>query len=429
MTSQPTPTYVAPNGIAAPAPNHQPTVNPFLRWAFYAFMFSLPYDVLIPEWLPQEFQGFLSIPRIFGAILVVAFLLEPKLWPWKLPPASVAFGLFFVVFTFSMLRADFTNYLVVLQQMQMIALLLISYNLFLSGQVTGGALFSFSLSCGIASAMLLGGIVGDSGALTETGRLFTFGESQNLYSKFLMVGALAAVGLAHVRREKSLIGLPILWAIAVITIIAIAKGGSRGMSLALVAGLATFILRKGSFWVRLRNLVLLAAVAGIAFWILTRTDILMERWSETLERGVLSERDTIAREALAMVREKPIIGWGPSATRELSARLYTGGEGRSTHNLVLAMLTYNGIPGSLPFFWAYAVVLWMCWRARSGVENVLPLAIFMAMFVAEMASGGLPLKLHWTVFGYQLAAGSLAVSATRPPTAGASDVVPKTHQR
>ena len=116
-----------------------------------------------------------------------------------------------------------------------------------------------------------------------------------------------------------------------------------------------------------------------------------------------------------MIREKPIAGWGPSATEVLADRMfYYGGMERSTHNSVLAILTFAGLLGAIPYVWMQLTLLRNTWRARRGVENILPLAIFVALFVAEMSSGGFPEKLHWTFMSYQLAAGHLVRLATRP---------------
>jgi O-antigen ligase len=388
-------------------------VGQFARWAFYAWMFSLPFEGIIPTWLPLSLQGALSIPRMVGIVLVLVFVFDPKTWPWRLPPGAAAFGLYFLAITLSMLRSNYSDILAVLAHIQLAGLLLISYNLFLSGRLVRGALFSYALSCGIAAAMILTGTGQDEYLSAHMGgRASGFGSDPNLYGKVLMVGVLVAIGIAHIRRDKGIVRLPLLWGIALITAFAIAQTGSRGTTLALAVGLATFVLRKGSFWGRLRNLGLLAAIAAVAFWLVSNTEVLKLRWEQTLATGTTAGRDMIFMRAIEMIEEKPIIGWGPGATRELAERTNTKQEERATHNMVLAMLTFNGILGSLPFFAAYATVFWMAFRARSGPENVLPLAIFTAIFMADMAAGGVFSKLQCTFFAYQLAAGQLASGTT-----------------
>lgn len=406
-------------GVGAPLTSIslERTISPLTRWAFYAWMFALPFDAITPTWLPNALQGFLSIPRMAGLALTLAFLLDPKLWPWRLPRGFSAIAAFFAVYTVSMLRNDFTNFVWVFQQFQLVLLLVICYNLFLTGLATRTALFSFVLSSGISAAMMLLGWTTDVyGSGGMSGRESAFGIDPNLYSKMLIVGVVVAIGIGHVRREKGLVVLPLvlplLWALALSSMIAVADSASRSMTLALVVGLATFVLRKGSFWVRLRNLMLLAVVACVAFWILSHSDVLKQRWIETIETGATSSRGKIAMGAIEMIKDRPFIGFGPSANSELSKRLFQGWTVAS-HNMVLEVLIVTGLVGFLPYLGAYVTIGWSAWRARSGVENVLPLAIFMTFFAADMGTGGFPEKLHWTFYAYLLGAGQLALSGTR----------------
>ena len=384
------------------------TARPITRWAFYVWMFSLPYDVIVPQWLPEVFQGILSIPRMAGIVLLLAFLCDVKLRPWKRPPAFLAIAAFLMIFALSMLRSDFTELSTVLQQFQLVILFLICYNLFASRSVTQGGLLSYAVSCGIASALALGGM----SVADPTGRLGAFGANPNEYSQVLLIGTLAAIGIAYIRKVECGIPLAVLlWSVVLITMTAIAKSGSRGQTLALSIGIAALMLNKGSLRMRLRNLGLLAVIAGTGFCLLTYTDVLKDRWNDTFETGNTAGRDVITREAVQMILEKPLTGWGAAGGFELAHRVdRTRGEARAAHNMVLAMLLFTGFAGSAAYFTAYVTVLRASWWARSGVEGALPLAIFLALLIGDSVSGGLPLKLHWTFFAYQL-----AVGMKRPP--------------
>ena len=68
--------------------------------------------------------------------------------------------------------------------------------------MTRGAFVSYALSCGVCSLMMLTHIFADISSEDPTGRLSAFQADPNLYSKVLIVGALAAIGLAHIRTEK-----------------------------------------------------------------------------------------------------------------------------------------------------------------------------------------------------------------------------------
>lgn len=376
------------------------------RCAFYAWMFALPYDALTPTWLPEPFQGSLSIPRLAGIALVVAFLSDVKLRPWKLPPASRALAAFFAVFALSMLRSDFDKLTAVLQQFQNLVLLVICYNLFATVRATRGALLAYAISCGVSSILSLAGMVEVPQSQLSEGRLSAFGLNANEYSQTLLVGTLAAVGIAHIRKGRGNVHPLVLWGLVACTMAAIVNAASRGQTLALAVGLVVLVLQKGSLRIRLRNLGLLAVIGMIGFCLLSYTDTLKDRWTDTLETGSTSGRDVIAGAAIQMILEKPLTGWGAQGGYELGNRVhYRRGEERATHNMVLAMLLFTGIAGAAAYFTAYVTVLRASWWARSGVEGALPLAIFLALLIGDSISGGLPLKLHWTFFAYQLAAG------------------------
>ncbi len=77
----------------------------FLRWTFYLFMFSLPYEVYVPDWLPDALRGYLLIARITGVLLIVLFLRERPPRAWRVPRAFLAFVGFVLIYSVSMLRS------------------------------------------------------------------------------------------------------------------------------------------------------------------------------------------------------------------------------------------------------------------------------------------------------------------------------------
>jgi O-antigen ligase len=391
--------------VSAAANSLERSITPFTRWAFYAWMFSLPFDVIVPTWLPLEFRGGLSIPRIVGVVLALCFVIDPKTRPWKPSPAGLAFTIYVAIYTVSMLRSDFSEYPAVLLQVQSLVLFFISYNLFMATGVTRGALLSFALSCGIASLMVWAGIAQDDFLDSRTGgRQFGFGTDPNLYSKMLLVGIFVAIGVAHVRKDKGTFYLPLLWGSAMFCMLFIAKSGSRSAAVALGVGLATFILRKGSLLARTRNFALLAVAGYLAVCILGSSEVLVKRLRNTVEDGDTSGRDVIFANAWEMVKEKPLIGWGQAGGHELANRGGSKGDVRSTHNTILGTLLLTGLAGSVFFFWGCWKIVLGAWRSRAGVEDILPLVILAGLFIMEMLNGGALSKLHWTLFAYVLAA-------------------------
>src|SRR5829696_2188144 len=75
---------------ARPAVAAQPAVLPAIRWVFYAFVFSLPFETVN--------SGYLEPPTILGALLLMATLLQPGVF-LRWPPR--AFWCFFAYLYFA----------------------------------------------------------------------------------------------------------------------------------------------------------------------------------------------------------------------------------------------------------------------------------------------------------------------------------------
>jgi O-antigen ligase len=106
-----------------------------------------------------------------------------------------------------------------------------------------------------------------------------------------------------------------------------------------------------------------------------------------------------------MFAEKPILGWGPQNNHyELSLREDNRSLiQRDTHNLVLEVLSSTGLVGAFVFCGA----LWLCcraaWRARSGRESVLPLALMACVMMGNMSGNWMSSKLLWLTLAYAVA--------------------------
>ena len=235
------------NAIAT-APSER-VAHPLTRWCFYAFLFTLPFEVMQPDWLPMFLRGNLSIPRMAGIALLLAFLLDFGLRPWKFTGAFLCFSAYFVVCVF---RLGIFNPSWAFSQFQLLAIFFICYNLFTAAKTTRGALLSFIASCTLsAGLMALGALASERMVKTTGGRVAMFGMDPNIYAKYMVVGVICALAIAHARKEKSPALLLLLWPAALLLVTRIANTGSRSMSLALVVGLTALVLRKGGFSARI----------------------------------------------------------------------------------------------------------------------------------------------------------------------------------
>jgi O-antigen ligase len=397
-------------------------VGLLLRWAFYLFMFSLPFESLLLPWMPTGMQGYLSLPRMAGLPLLLVFLLSGQLQTLKAPRCMAALVVYVAVSVLSATRAESAADVVgpVLTQVQSLVLFVVAYNLFLTGRVTLGSLSFYLLASAITATMICAGVEMDPQAARKYGdRLAAFGADPNTYAVYLMVAVLFGIGIGHIRKERKYVRLPFVWGAVVVTLAAIGKSASRGVTLALAVGVCTLVLRRGTGWTRIRNAVLICVIAGFALWILSQSEILLTRWTATIETGETSGRDVLREEAIQMFRENPVFGVGPQAQATLADRLRSEGSIAAVHNNHLEMLIRNGVLGFTPFLIALVSVFFAAWRSRSGEESVLPLALFMALFVIDQCLGGGSLsKVQWVVYSYILAAGRTAsLGQKNPPSA------------
>jgi O-antigen ligase len=198
-----------------------------------------------------------------------------------------------------------------------------------------------------------------------------------------------------------------MWPIIGLIGIALVQTGSRGALLALGAGLMTFVLRGGSVWSKLRNILGILIVASFFVWVGYESDITRQRIERTLEDGDLARREQIYPNAWQMFQEKPIIGWGPiTSTYELGSRLgHIDEDTKNPHNLILYALVSTGLLGAIPLFAGIAFAVWAAWKARPGPQGILPLAMVVAVLAANLSNLWLFNKLHWIVMAYGLACG------------------------
>ena len=136
-----------------------------------------------------------------------------------------------------------------------------------------------------------------------------------------------------------------------------------------------------------------------------RIEAVRVRWERTFYDQSLAGRERIYPEAIGMILERPLIGWGPvNHFWELGPRL--GEPYRDEHNVYLWILAEVGVLGAIPFF----AGLWLCWRAawiaRHGLQGVLPLAMLFFLLTASMSGTNHNRKYYWVILSHALAAGA-----------------------
>ena len=191
---------------------------------------------------------------------------------------------------------------------------------------------------------------------------------------------------------------------------------------ALVGSLSVFFLRGKSLATKLK--FGLIALVGIIVLVVAsyQIDAVRKRWEKTFYDQDVAGRQRIYPEAIGMILESPLIGWGPiNHLWELGPRV--GRPSRDEHNVYLWILAEVGLVGAIPFF----AGLWLCWRAawraRHSIQGILPLVMLLFLLALSMKGTLHKNKYFWVVLSFALAAGSytagsprskMAVSATYP---------------
>ena len=373
-----------------------------VRWLFYAFVFSLPFETVV--------EGVLEPPTIIGAALLASTLLQPGLF-LRWPPAGF-WCLIVYLYVFATLgllepsehRAALWRSVFLLAQL--VTLCWIAYCLMRDPRVAEWALLSLAAACAVLALLQVTGVassVSDAGARVE--RVTAFGFHPNNLARILTLGLLALIGLSYGRGRSFFQPVFLAWPAVALVGVALIQTGSRGGLVALGVGLTTLVLRGGSWQRKLLNAFGVLAVAAFFALASMQSEIMRERFERTMEEGNLARREQIYPTAWEMIQERPLAGWGAIAgTYELGTRLgHPEEETKNPHNLLLYALVSSGIVGALPLVAGLALAAYAAWRSRHGAHGILPLALVAALFVANMSGVWLFNKLHWLVTAYALA--------------------------
>ncbi|HZI21326.1 MAG TPA: O-antigen ligase family protein, partial [Gemmatimonadales bacterium] len=380
-------------------------VQPVVRWALYAYICSIPFE------MPQRSIP-IEIPTLFGCVFLLATLLDRRTAYARFPAALGAFVVYLWLFAAAALANLASHQDVVLKFfLEMVQLLLLFWaiaNLLMDEPVRVGALRALALACGLRAALQLLGVATSERVLWTGGeRITTFGQNANLAALILSAGLLAALALPSRRDPSRRWPLVLRWPLVVIIGIAIVQTSSRGGLLALAIGLATFVVRGPTPWARLRNTMTAFAVLGMLGFAASRSEGLRNRFTVTAATGSLAGRERIYPEALVMLRERPLLGWGPIENQyELERRLQDPGYiKRDAHNLVLELLTSTGFAGTVPFLVGLVLCLGAALRARRTTRGVLPFAMLLTILTGTMSGTWIASKILWFVLAQGDAAG------------------------
>jgi O-antigen ligase len=396
-------------------------VNRIVRWGFYGFVFSIPFEYP-PRTIPLE------VHTITGLIFLVIAMLQPGICFRKAPKAFWWYGVYiFIYLSLTFFYSDHLNEAMIFffNITQAAFLFWVSYNLLRYEAIVRGALLSFAISSAVVASLMVMGI-GTTvyRSTSESDRYTVLGQDPNTVGANMALGIITLLGLSFglgaIKQRSRLISklrfyvmIGLLMALQGLCLI---MTGSRGGMTALGVGFLAFTLKQGNILKMLRNFIVVLSALGFAGWIIINTEPMKSRYDKSVRRGDMSGRQYIFPHAFDMIEEKPFVGWGPSNQQyelyERTKHLEFGNpdklktrKSKATHNLVLEVLTSTGIIGAIPLFICIGLCLWGGWKARATTQGILPFALAMAILMVNMTIPWQPAKQVWLIFAYALAYG------------------------
>ncbi len=388
--------------------------HPFIRWALYVFVFSLPF-----EWPQRSIP--VEVTTLTGAVFLLATLIQPARCFARLPTALswflAALTVFWVSFAVGGAAYPGDAMKAFVLRLQNLLAFWAAYNLMRDDHIATRTWLVFGIACVVLASFTLGGAVNlDEDWVKKSGRVTLFGQNANHAGLILASGALTLVGLTYGRDRKLLRPRLLVWPLLALIGVALVKTGSRGSFLSLTLGLWTFSVGGRTILVKFRNTAVAVFAVVLLAWAAWRLPLMRERFQQ-VEEGNLAGRERIFPAAWGLFLERPLLGWGPAQNKyELARRVPEEFRTwRDTHNLVLELLTSIGVIGALPFLLGTGLCVWGAWKARDGDHGILPLAMVVALLMGNMSGNYIGLKLFWLVLAWAAAAGSLVTPRLAAP--------------
>ncbi len=370
-----------------------------LRLAFYAFIFSLPYETLNIGITIKNF----TVSKLVGFVFIGLTILQPRLCFKRPSLAFFYFSLYiYICVLFALLQESAFDGLVITNIFtlaQLMVLFWVSQNLMAHSGVAKGALLALSVSAISLAVMVLLGIMSSEAA---GGRISALGTNPNSYSAVLSLGLLALVGLTNSRKIVSKKIRWLTWVSFGILALPIVQSGSRGVMVALVLGLLVLVMKDSGLRLDPRATLLVCLVIGTVIVAVYQFEPVRVRWERALSEGDVAGRDKIMERSVEMFQERPLMGWGPVAHYyELGKR--SGTVTMGPHSLYFWLVHEVGLLGAIPF----SIGLWLCglaaWKARVGDHGQLPIAMLFFFLLLNMNGTYIHVKLFWIVLAYTLA--------------------------
>jgi O-antigen ligase len=239
-------------------------------------------------------------------------------------------------------------------------------------------------------------------------RVTVLGQNTNMSAIVMSAGLICVVGL-FASPGRWLPKLHFLtWPLAALMGWATIQTGSRGGLFCIAIGLVVFLFSGKTPMIRVRNAVLgLLAILALSTAAYT-SPMMRARLLAAGEEGNLAGREKIYPALLTMIRERPLLGWGPIDNQfEIGRRINERKRpSRDAHNLPGELLTTSGIIGAVPFLIGIVLCVRLAFKARKGALGYLPLALLSAVLMGCLSGTWLISKILWFTLALAIAGGT-----------------------
>ncbi|HEY2804749.1 MAG TPA: O-antigen ligase family protein [Gemmatimonadales bacterium] len=395
----------APRAAVAPA-TAVPSVrvNAVVRAGLWLYILSIPFE--IPH---RTFP--IEVTTATGLIFLLTTLLNPRACYRRIPAPLLWFAGHLWILAIAAIFNGVEEIDSVVKHFVSLAQLLLLFwtmsNVLEDPRALRGFLIAMVIACVVRAGIQILGIGATSHEVWTGGeRITALGQNANLSAMILAAGIITVVGL-YAAHSSWLPRFGVFtWGIALLMGWATIQTGSRGGLICIAVGLACYLFSGTTLKARVRNACL--GIAGMAILGIgaMHSSMMRARLEAAAQQGNLAGREKIYPAVISMIRERPILGWGPVENQfEIGRRI---GErkkaSRDAHDLVFELVTTSGIIGAVPFLIGLGLCIAAAWKSRHGAMGYLPVAFMATILFGCIDGTWLASKILWITLALAIAA-------------------------
>lgn len=388
-----------------------------VRWSFMGFAAAIPFE-------GASIAESLSLSKLSGLVFIACYLFfyNPLSGKRRLAGSSAPLVWFLIYFSIFLLNGLFLDWRdmsqfarIALTLAQLLIVFWISTSLFAINILRQRVLLAFGFGAVLSAlASLLhvpGFAVVIEGQLGE--RLTSLDSNPNYVAFTMVIGAVIFLATALDTKTRG-IWSKAFYACLALPLLAVAvRTGSRTGIAAFLIGFAICLFFSRQSGYRAAAVLLFTLVTLAMAVLVIRYPTVVTRFEKASE-GNLAGRQDIIPAAMAMVAEKPVLGWKPILYwEELGRRTGRVFGSRDAHNLVLHLLLEVGIVGAVPFLIGIALCIRGAWRARNHPIGILPFALLMTSLSSNLSLTYIARKPQWLIFALAVTAATAAMRSRK----------------